>query len=188
MIPDGADCSAHGGSCGPPDPSEHTRPVEPGGLTSTVSTSLPPAPSEPLCPSSSSPPHPPAPPPQPTSAGGTDREPVLYRSLPGSSVSLSVHVYICVPLRKVKQGLSCKNSIQFYEHLSTDQSKYGSGPAKKAGGVKPEPGPHRHGPRAALYPGHAARSEGRREPQLYTSKRPWTPGLVLPSSCFSSVS
>lgn len=134
------------------------------------------------------PPTPRPPPPQPTSAGGTDREPVLYRSLPGSSVSLSVHVYICVPLRKVKQGLSCKNSIQFYEHLSTDQSKYGSGPAKKAGGVKPEPGPHRHGPRAALYPGHAARSEGRREPQLYTSKRPWTPGLVLPSSCFSSVS
>lgn len=121
MIPDETDCSAQGGSCGPPDPSEHTRPVEPGGLTSAVSISLPPAPSESLCPSSSHL-HP------PTSAGGTDR------SLPGSSVSLSVHTYICVPLRKVKWGLSCKK-IQFYEHLSTDQSKYGRGPVKKAGGV-----------------------------------------------------
>lgn len=173
MIPDETDCSAQGGSCGPPDPSEHTRPVEPGGLTSAVSISLPPAPSESLCPSSSHL-HP------PTSAGGTDR------SLPGSSVSLSVHIYICVPLRKVKWGLSCKK-IQFYEHLSTDQSKYGRGPAKKAGGVEPEPGPHRRGPCAALYPGDTACSEGRCEPQLYTSERPWTLGPVQPSSCFSFV-
>lgn len=180
MIPDEADCSAQGGFCGPPDPSEHTRPVRPGGLTSAVSITLPSAPSESLCPSSSHL-YP------PTSAGGTDREPVLYRSLPGSSVSLSVHVCICVPLRKVKWGLSCKNSIQFYEQLSTDQSKYGRGPAKKAGGVEPEPGPNRRGSCAALYPGDAACSEGRREPQLYTSERPWTLGPVQPSSCFSSV-
>lgn len=60
MMPCGADCSSQGGSCGPPDPSfffnkelsEHTRPVEPGGLLSAVSTYLPPAPSEILCPSS----------------------------------------------------------------------------------------------------------------------------------------
>ena len=99
---------------------------------------------------------------------------------------LSIHVYICVPLQKGKRRLSCENSIQFYEDLSADHSKYSRGPAKKAGGVEPEPGPHGVG---LMLPStqetrHAARAG---MSHSCTPARPWTLGPTQPSSCFSSV-